>query len=364
MNEDAMNESAKPAPPNAVAVRNESTALTAAPAFDWAPKSLAEAMQLAELLAKSTLVPKDYVDKPGNVLVAIQMGGELGLKAMQAMQNIAVINGRPSLWGDAVLALVRSATDSAGNKILEGIEETFDEAANAAVCKVKRRGQPPCERRFSVADATKAGLLNKDIWKQYTRRMLQMRARSWALRDEFTDVLRGMPIAEEVMDYVPPEKEINPPPAATDAPQSRSDKVLAERSKARLNAVCLAFDGAKNADDLAKAVADAKKLPEGARDTAAEHYRAAVIRLGLTKPTGEIPPGEPPAEGSATPPPESPSTEGMPKFTAEEILAKIEAAASKEQADLAADLVKTLPEAAQVPLWSAYTAKVKSFGVK
>lgn len=168
--------------------------------FSLAPQSIDEAIRFAEIMSKSNLVPKDFSGNVGNILVAVQWGMELGLQPMQAMQNIAVINGRPSLWGDAVIALVKSSP--ACEYV---VEETSDDAA---VCRVKRHGEPEQSRTFTKADALKAGLLNKaGPWTQYPKRMLQMRARSWALRDVFPDVLRGMPIAEELQD-MPAEKDM------------------------------------------------------------------------------------------------------------------------------------------------------------
>lgn len=168
--------------------------------FSLAPQSIDEAIRFAEIMSKSNLVPKDFSGNVGNILVAVQWGMELGLQPMQAMQNIAVINGRPSLWGDAVIALVKSSP--ACEYV---VEETSDDAA---VCRVKRHGEPEQSRTFTKADALKAGLLNKQgPWTQYPKRMLQMRARSWALRDVFPDVLRGMPIAEELQD-MPAEKDM------------------------------------------------------------------------------------------------------------------------------------------------------------
>src|SRR5690606_10728351 len=145
-------------------------------------KSLDEAMRFAEILAKSSIVPKDFSGNPGNILVAIQWGLELGLQPMQAMQNIAVINGRPALWGDAVIALVRSSP------LCEYIYETDD--GETATCRVKRRGEEEQVRTFSMADAKAANLLGKaGPWTQYPKRMRQMRARAFALRDVFPDVL-------------------------------------------------------------------------------------------------------------------------------------------------------------------------------
>lgn len=170
--------------------------------FSLAPQNLEEAFKFAEILSKSKLVPKDFEGNQGNILVAIQWGAELGLQPMQAMQNIAVINGRPSLWGDSVIALVKASP------LCEYVVEYVTDSA--ATCRVKRRSEPEQIRTFTVDDAKKAGLYGKQgPWTQYPKRMMQMRARSWALRDVFPDVLRGMPVAEELMD-MPTERDVTP----------------------------------------------------------------------------------------------------------------------------------------------------------
>ena len=159
------------------------------------PQNFTERMQYCEVLAKSNLVPKDFRGKPEDILVAIDFGYMIGLNPMQALTNISVINGRPSIWGNAALALVKASGK------LEYIKEYF-ENDNTAVCEVKRKDEPVAViRKFSFEDAKQAGLLNKGgTWKQYPKRMLQMRARSWALRDAFPDVLSGISIAEEAQD--------------------------------------------------------------------------------------------------------------------------------------------------------------------
>lgn len=165
------------------------------------PERFGDMMEVAKLLAKSTFVPHDYKGNPGDVLAAIMMGGELGLKPMAALQNIAVINGRPSVWGDAMLAIVRA------HPLCEDIQEEIEEAPGGemiATCRVKRRGQSSVVRTFSVEDAKRAGLWGKKgPWQAYPKRMLQMRARSFALRDAFPDLLRGLGVVEEVMDITP-----------------------------------------------------------------------------------------------------------------------------------------------------------------
>lgn len=161
--------------------------------FDLSPRTFEQAIQFSKYMAASDLVPKDYRHKPENCFIAMQWGAEIGLKPMQALQNIAAINGRPALWGDAMIALVRSSP------LCEYIIETDD--GQTATCRVKRRGEEEQSRTFSVADAKQAGLAGKQgPWTTNPRRMRQLRARAFALRDVFPDVLRGMPMAEEVMD--------------------------------------------------------------------------------------------------------------------------------------------------------------------
>jgi hypothetical protein len=136
------------------------------------------------------------MEKVESVFVAVQYGLEVGLSPISAVQNIAVVNGRPTIWGDAMLGLVR------GSGLLSSISEvtTGEGDATTAVCTVTRRDDPgETVGKFSVSDAKRAGLWGKaGPWTQYPRRMLQMRARGYALRDKFADVLKGLYAREEV----------------------------------------------------------------------------------------------------------------------------------------------------------------------
>ncbi|ODN41085.1 recombinase RecT [Piscirickettsia litoralis] len=171
--------------------------------FSLAPTSFEGALQFAEMIAQSGLCPSSYRGKTNDVFIAMQMGAEIGLQPMQAIQNIAVINGKPTVYGDALMAIVRSHPDC------ESVKEGYDESKKLCWCKVKRKGQDEQVRYFSMQDAEQAGLLGRGPWKQYTRRMLQMRARSWALRDVFADALCGFMPREEAEDYE--VKDINSP---------------------------------------------------------------------------------------------------------------------------------------------------------
>lgn len=188
------------------------------------PTTLSEAMQFSEVLSQSAMVPREYQGKPANVLVAVQWGMELGLAPMQALQNIAVINGKPSIYGDALLAMVR-----ADHRCL-GVKEYLD--GETAVCLITRSHNngdfEEIERKFSVDDAKRAGLWGKQgPWKQYPQRMLQMRARSLAIRDGFPDVIKGLISVEEAQDMPAPMKPVQPQPAP-------SGPTIAERAMAAI----------------------------------------------------------------------------------------------------------------------------------
>lgn len=152
------------------------------------PTNIEEAFRLAKAIAASGLAPNG-MKEPEQILVAIMHGMEVGLKPMMAVQKIAVINGRPTMWGDAIPALLYSH----GFKVKEWVD------GDVAYCTVTRPDGSETTRTFSLKDAGVAGLTNKPgPWKQYPMRMCAMRARAFAARDGAADVLSGMYVREEL----------------------------------------------------------------------------------------------------------------------------------------------------------------------
>jgi len=123
---------------------------------------------------------------------------------MQSLQNIAPINGKPSVYGDGFLGVIRAFPDFAG------LDEDNAEKALAqgfGRCKMRRRSRDgsieEVEQRVTVDAAKKAGWWGKaGPWTTTPGRMLQWRARAWAGRDLFADRLCGIGMAEEAMDCV------------------------------------------------------------------------------------------------------------------------------------------------------------------
>lgn len=167
---------------------------------------------MATMLSHSEMVPKAYKNRAEDVLVAMMLGSELGLNPIQALMNIAVINGRPCVWGDALPALAQN------HPAWGGMEESFDDATMTATCTVWRKNGPRYTQSFGKADAEKAGLWEKrgnngqpTPWITYPKRMLQLRARGFALRNQFADALAGLITREEAAD-IPHEINITPEP--------------------------------------------------------------------------------------------------------------------------------------------------------
>jgi hypothetical protein len=219
------------------------------------PATIDEAMRLADTLSRSSMVPRAYQGKPEDILVATIWGKEIGLATLQALQNIAVINGKPSVYGDAAMALVQASP------VCEGIEEFFEGEGTVnpvAVCVAYRKNRKPVTAKFSVEDAKRAGLWGKTgPWQAYPKRMMQMRARGFALRDAFADVLKGLITAEEAQDY---PDEAKPKQAKDITPRNPLDRVAAPAIPAETSdpaVIAQAFAADQEAADVNKLIAEA-----------------------------------------------------------------------------------------------------------
>lgn len=168
------------------------------------PRTIEEVSRIAKAVIVAGLAPDSY--KQGGqeeviskVIVGIMKGAEVGLPPLTALANIAIINGRPCLYGDGAVALIQ-----ASGKV-EKWQETYEGEEGTdgytAICAIWRRGQEtPYEGRFSIGDAKRAKLLTKQPWIMYQSRMMMWRARTYSMRTGFADCLSGLSIAEEMQD--------------------------------------------------------------------------------------------------------------------------------------------------------------------
>ena len=201
--------------------------------FALAPTNFEEAYRIAQMISQSAFVPASYRGKPNDCLAAMAYGQEVGLSPLQALQGVAVINGRPSLWGDALLGIIRA--NPSVLSVSESIAGEGEEAVATCTIRRQRRGDEIEEttRTFSVADAKAAKLWLKKgkdgqdtPWMTYPKRMLQMRARSWAARDSCADILKGIAMVEEMLDVEPRNVTPAAPERERDAIEDQIDGIV------------------------------------------------------------------------------------------------------------------------------------------
>lgn len=159
------------------------------------------ALSFLEKFCKTAFCPKQYIGKPEEAYIACAVGRTLGMSAYAAINSIAIINGRPVIWGDGLKGVVLRQCAL--------FKETFDPETFTATCTIRRKDRPNDEivASFSWQEAQQAHLDTKAIWQSYPRRMLQMRARGFAIRDAFPDLLQGMITKEEAEDYPVPNND-------------------------------------------------------------------------------------------------------------------------------------------------------------
>lgn len=217
---------------NVTAMQRSNTAMQRHQPNGWAinPTSLKEALECARMLADSGMVPKQYIGRPGAILVAGQMGADLGMSITQAMKYIAVINGTPCLFGDGPLGVCMKHPS-----FVDCVAEV-DEETGTAVCTVYRKGRKPTIRKYTVKMAKTAGLWGKaGPWTTAPDRMLMLRARAFALRDSFPDALMGVGIQEEVEEYAidgSTGERVERPKEYIDVEYTEDDKAVLSAAKA------------------------------------------------------------------------------------------------------------------------------------
>lgn len=242
--------------------------------------TLEDAYRFSNAVVASGFAPRG-MEKPESVLVAIQLGLELGLTPMAAMQNIGVINGRPGIYGDAALALVRSSG------LLESYEQKYTGEGDKFVCSVtvKRKGDPVAiVSEFGVQDAKSAGLWGKaGPWSQYPRRMLLFRARGFALRDAFGDVLKGLRTSEELADM--PEINVTPGGGIREAKVPVAPATVLDLNTPAAHAESSAAGHVAEARDAISTtetqIEPAKSAPEAEQLSPAEHLVKLAADAGI-----------------------------------------------------------------------------------
>lgn len=242
---------------------------------------IADLTAYAQLLFKGGLAPKD-VNRPEQVAAMIEVGRDLGLSDTQAIQSVKIVAGRPSIYGDSALALIRASGMLADFE--EGMTQDDDGATVGAWCRSVRQAGRELRTEFTIADAERAGLWGKKgPWQDYPKRMLAFRARGFNLRDNFGDVLCGLITTEEARDM----------PFVTEEQAA----VLAQLEPVTVQVDPPAVAEATTAEPVAEAIANRDTPTTG---QPAENIAGLdSVSEALDKPAAEPPPTEEPSPVTA-----------------------------------------------------------------
>lgn len=238
------------------------------------PRNMDEAERLASMLSKSALLPPDLRNKPSDVLFQIMTGGALGLDPTASIRSIHIIQGKPTMSADLMVALVKKSPLCVRFKLMET-------DASHAVYETERKGEGTTRLGFTIQEAKDAGLIKDGSgWKKYPAAMLRARAASALCRAVYPDLLlgvyetseadeiRGSAHAERV------EKVINEEPVA--APSSFDCSPLLK-----------AIEDAPSADALKSLIPALSVVPDDAKATLRAAYNARQAALNAQEQAAE-----------------------------------------------------------------------------
>jgi hypothetical protein len=314
----------------------ESTALAQrGMGFDLSPQNFEQAMTFSKYLAESEMVPKQYRGRPGDCLIAMQWGHEIGLKPLQALQSIAPVNGKPNLYGDAGKAMLLAA----GCEIDED-DTAIIRATGTARCKITRPGRRPVERTFSIEDAKTAQLWGKaGPWTTSPYRQMAWRAFWFAARDAAADLLRGMGGKEEADDYVA-ERHMGNVERVEPTPQQQAAAYTDEQFTTLLPDWRLAIAAGKAS---ATSVIAKIKTKGAINDEQTKAIEAPITAAELAEAAKKFPPKTAPAAAAVTDvQPKNEAAAPAPTFA--EVSDRLHKAADLDALNVAADLISAVQE--------------------
>jgi hypothetical protein len=273
------------------------------------PQTFEEVQRFAAMAVRSGLW-KAAKDEDAEVTLArcclaVMTGLDVGLSPAQAIQCIAVINGRCLIYGDAVPGVLWAH----GFDIEQSIDGDGD--ARAATCTITRPGGKKITRTFSVADAKRARLWderkmverygktlpNDAPWHRFPDRMLGWRALGFAKSDGASDVMRGLDIQENMIDLNHDEySEIKTEPKKVAAPveiddipepqQPGSDDVVQEAPADDDQPWDAGLTDQQFMDKMSSDFSTARDA--GSLDEYRDAYEEAVSRRGLEQQAGDL----------------------------------------------------------------------------
>ena len=164
--------------------------------------------RVANTFANSTLVPKDFQQKPSDCFIAVQMAVRLQVDPFMFMQNVYMAPGnKPAFYGQFAIALANSRGPFKGPIMFDEIGTKGQDSHGVTAWAIHKTTGERCEITVTIATAKAEGWYTRNTkWKTIPEMMLRYRAGAWLARLYAPEALMGLPTVEEVEDM----KDITP----------------------------------------------------------------------------------------------------------------------------------------------------------
>lgn len=177
--------------------------------------NMAETMKMAEMLAKSTIIPVTYQRRPENCFVALDMASRTGLSPLVVMQNLYVIQGKPSWAGSAIASMLNASVKFEDVELVYVGEKNTDSWGAYVQAKNRKSGKTLKGGTVTIRTAKQEGWFEKSgsKWKTMPEIMLAYRAYAWFGRVYAPELMMGMQSSEEIYDVIgeaTKSKAVNP----------------------------------------------------------------------------------------------------------------------------------------------------------
>lgn len=160
-------------------------------------RDLAIVEKLSAFAKLAQAMPQHANKKPGEILMVLMKGRDMGLSPIESLEGLYLVNGRPTLSADARNRMIRKH----GHRV-EIVEWT------SKVCRLRgiRKGETKGEEvSYGIEEAALAGLTGKDNWKKHAKEMLFARCISLLQRVHFPDVLTSVVYDPDEAEQIPQE---------------------------------------------------------------------------------------------------------------------------------------------------------------
>ena len=161
-----------------------------------------ELYDMGKMLAISTLVPQSYQGKPMDCAIAVDMANRMGVNPMMVMQNLYVVQGKPSWSGQACMSLINGSGKFRNIKhVYTGEKGTDTRGCYVQAVRIED-GETVHGTEITIEMAKAEGWLNKtgSKWKTMPEQMLAYRASSFFARVHIPNALMGIHTEGEIED--------------------------------------------------------------------------------------------------------------------------------------------------------------------